>query len=79
MGQNRHLVELCRLLIEKFLRCEESTREVKFLESRVSGVIELQRHTQELVVRPTEWMAWTYRETLARTVNLPDRVRSHAQ
>jgi transposase len=35
-------------------------------------LIELQRHTQELAARPTEWMPWIYRETLARTVNLPD-------
>jgi transposase len=35
-------------------------------------LIELQRHTQELAARPTEWMPWNYRETLARTVNLPD-------
>jgi transposase len=35
-------------------------------------LIELQRHAQELAARPTEWMPWNYRETLARTVNLPD-------
>jgi len=35
-------------------------------------LIELQRHGQELAARPTEWMPWNYRQTLARTVNLPD-------
>ena len=35
-------------------------------------LIELQRHPQELAARPAEWMPWNYRETLARTVNLPD-------
>jgi transposase len=30
-------------------------------------LIELQRHTQELAARPTEWMPWNYRETLARS------------
>jgi transposase len=35
-------------------------------------LIELQRHAQELAACPTEWMPWIYRETLARTVNLPD-------
>jgi hypothetical protein len=35
-------------------------------------LIELQRHAQELAACPTEWMPWNYRETLARTVNLPD-------
>jgi transposase len=35
-------------------------------------LIELQRHAQELAARPTEWMPWSYRETLARTVNHPD-------
>jgi hypothetical protein len=34
-------------------------------------LIELQRHAQELAACPTEWMPWNYRETLARTVNLP--------
>ena len=31
-----------------------------------------QEGAQELAARPTEWMPWNYRETLARTVNLPD-------
>jgi hypothetical protein len=35
-------------------------------------LIELQRHSQELAACPAEWMPWNYRETLARTVNLPD-------
>jgi hypothetical protein len=35
-------------------------------------LIALQRHAQELAARPAEWMPWNYRETLARTVNLPD-------
>jgi len=35
-------------------------------------LIELQRHAQELAASPTEWMPWNYRETLARTVHLPD-------
>jgi transposase len=35
-------------------------------------LIELQRHAQELAACPTEWMPWNYRETLTRTVNLPD-------
>jgi transposase len=35
-------------------------------------LIELQRHAQELAARPTEWMPWNYRETLARTARLPD-------
>ena len=35
-------------------------------------LIELQRHAQELAARPEEWMPWNYRETLARTVNLPN-------
>jgi len=35
-------------------------------------LIELQRHAQELAARPTEWMPWNYRETLARTVAIPD-------
>jgi transposase len=35
-------------------------------------LIELQRHARELAARPAEWMPWSYRETLARTVNLPD-------
>ena len=29
-------------------------------------LIELQRHAQELAARPSEWMPWNYRETLAR-------------
>ena len=29
-------------------------------------LIELQRHAQELVARPAEWMPWNYRETLTR-------------
>jgi hypothetical protein len=29
-------------------------------------LIELQRHAQELVARPADWMPWNYRETLAR-------------
>ena len=37
-------------------------------------LVELQRHAQELAARPTEWMPWNYRETLERTVNLPDPV-----
>src|SRR5271165_464849 len=35
-------------------------------------LVELQRHAKELAARPAEWMPWNYRETLARTVNLPD-------
>jgi len=35
-------------------------------------LIELQRHAQELAACPVEWMPWNYRETLARSVNLPD-------
>jgi len=35
-------------------------------------LIELQRHAQELAVRPAEWMPWNYRETLERTANHPD-------
>jgi hypothetical protein len=27
---------------------------------------ELQRHAEELKLRPSEWMPWNYRETLAR-------------
>ena len=27
---------------------------------------ELQRHARELAANPAEWMAWSYRETLAR-------------
>ncbi len=29
-------------------------------------LIELQRHAQELAIRPVEWMPWSYRKTLAR-------------
>jgi hypothetical protein len=29
-------------------------------------LIELQRHAKELKRVPSEWMPWTYRETLAR-------------
>jgi transposase len=29
-------------------------------------LIQLQRHTRELVANPAEWMPWNYRETLAR-------------
>jgi hypothetical protein len=35
-------------------------------------LVELQRHARELAARPAEWMPWNYRQTLARTVNLPD-------
>jgi len=35
-------------------------------------LVELQRHARELAGRPAEWMPWNYRETLARTVSLPD-------
>jgi transposase len=28
---------------------------------------ELQRHTEDLIAQPAEWMPWKYRETLART------------
>ena len=37
-------------------------------------LVELQRHAQELAACPAEWMPWNYRETLARTVNLPIRL-----
>jgi transposase len=30
-------------------------------------LIQLQRHARELAARPTEWMPWNYRDTLART------------
>jgi hypothetical protein len=33
---------------------------------------ELQRHAQEVETKPAEWMPWNYRETLERTVSLPD-------
>lgn len=29
-------------------------------------LIQLQRHARELVARPSEWMPWNYRETLAQ-------------
>jgi integrase len=29
---------------------------------------------RELAARPAEWMPWNYRETLARTMSLPDAV-----
>ena len=35
-------------------------------------LVELQRHVRELTARPTEWMPWNYRETLERSVSLPD-------
>jgi hypothetical protein len=35
-------------------------------------LVELQRHARELTSRPAAWMPWNYRETLARTVSLPD-------
>ena len=35
-------------------------------------LIELQRHAQQLAARPAEWMPWNYRETLARTMPLPN-------
>ncbi|MGA7886996.1 MAG: IS66 family transposase [Acidobacteriaceae bacterium] len=35
-------------------------------------LIELQRHAQELAACPAEWMPWNYRETLARSAQLPD-------
>jgi hypothetical protein len=28
---------------------------------------ELQRHAEDLIAQPSEWMPWKYRETLART------------
>jgi hypothetical protein len=31
---------------------------------------ELQRHAHELAANPSEWMPWTYRETLARLASL---------
>jgi transposase len=37
-------------------------------------LVELQRHAMELAACPAEWMPWNYRETLARTVHLPDPV-----
>jgi transposase len=33
---------------------------------------ELQRHAQEVEIKPAEWMPWNYRETLERTVPLSD-------
>jgi hypothetical protein len=35
-------------------------------------LVELQRHAHELTARPAEWMPWNYRETLARSMSLPD-------
>jgi transposase len=35
-------------------------------------LVELQRHALELAARPAEWMPWNYRETLARSTQLPD-------
>ena len=35
-------------------------------------LVELQHHTRELAARPAEWMPWNYRETLTRSVSLPD-------
>jgi transposase len=35
-------------------------------------LVELQRHARDLAARPTEWMPWNYRETLARTIPHPD-------
>jgi hypothetical protein len=35
-------------------------------------LVELQRHARELAAHSPDWMPWNYRETLARTVNLPD-------
>ena len=35
-------------------------------------LIEIQRHVQELVARPAEWIPWNYRAALARTVPLSD-------
>lgn len=35
-------------------------------------LVELQRHARELAACPTEWMPWNYRETLGRSVPLPD-------
>jgi transposase len=33
---------------------------------------ELQRHAQELAIKPAEWMPWNYRETLERIGPLAD-------
>ena len=33
-------------------------------------LIELQRHARELAARPSEWMPWNYRDTLARTAEV---------
>ena len=33
-------------------------------------LIQLQRHATELAARPSEWMPWNYRDTLARTARL---------
>ena len=35
-------------------------------------LVELPRHARELAACPAEWMPWNYRETLARTANLPE-------
>jgi hypothetical protein len=35
-------------------------------------LVELQRHARELAARPAEWMPWNYRETLERSVSLPE-------
>jgi hypothetical protein len=35
-------------------------------------MVELQSHAMELAACPAEWMPWNYRETLARTLHLPD-------
>ena len=33
-------------------------------------LIELQRHARELAARPSEWMPWNYRDTLAQAAEL---------
>jgi transposase len=35
-------------------------------------LVELQSHPREPAARPTEWMPWNYRQTLGRSVPLPD-------
>ena len=30
---------------------------------------ELQRHTEELTVKPADWMPWNYRQTLERSLS----------
>src|SRR5665213_4082603 len=35
-------------------------------------LVELQRHARELAACPAEWMPWNYRETLGRSMPLPD-------